>query len=592
MENGIITNSTLKGNQDVINAQGVGAISSFMSNGAQTCDAQGQNCHSLFGGDDSIDYGSITSMGNTALGTAAQSFMNDGDGTSVSVQTGAITLACGNTQPQTVAGVAVKVSGCQVNSSGDAQVQLSVCTAPMRGLPTTSPANAVPCSSNPSDPSYFPPAGSVCQKASCDTEPVGSLNGWSPTKTLIFQANATGLSADQQTKNGLALVFYPDLAAGVVPSFTADSDSMTAVKIVQTFTNASTGQQAVGLKVAYRQKTTITKDQFVDGANTVGDPSRYTSAWNSLEKLAVNPLIPQYQTKIAQDSRAGLTKLQDGIKKGQVEVFDPNYVGPESGVKPIATTAKIAAAGEGCGTTAECLKWVTNTNTWTQTCQAAVPLSMRSCSTVTDYTKEDIISVRTRSQEVCREARTSAQYECQSQAQISTVNPYQGLGSVPVQQTIYNDNSPTWGLTVYPSQGIIQVYAPNAITQTWSDCAYQYQSDTGTWDCTGGGDSGGCTWVPDTICYPGYVETTGPQTETISMYGGVTSMEQHFYQSEYFKVRSNQIDACTFKVDNWHYAGGAGPGDVHMSWTYNFCVTMYNTTYTYQNECSTYENAK
>jgi hypothetical protein len=563
MENGVITNSTLRGNQDVINAQGVGAISSFMANGAQSCDAKGQNCHSLFGGDDSIDYGSVTSMGNGALGTAAQSFMNDGDGTSVSVQTGALTLACGNTDVQTVAGVAVKVSGCQVNSSGDARVQLSVCTAPMRGLPTTSPTNAVPCSADPSDPSYFPPAGSVCQKASCDSEPVGSLNGWSPTKTLIFQANATGMSEDQKTKNGLALVFYPDLASGIVPSFTADSDNMTAVKIVQAFTNAATGQQAVGLKVAYRQKTTLTKEQFVDGANTVGDPSRYTSAWNSVEKLAVNPLIPQYQAKVAQNSRAGLMKLQDGIKKGKVEVFDPNYVGPESGIKPIDTTAKIAAAGEGCGTATECLRWVTNTNTWTQTCRADVPLSMRSCSTVTDYTMEEIHSERTRSKEICREQRTTAQYECSTAAAIDPnkpPQPYCPAGSV-----------------------LINTFSPNAC----HDCIDNWQYFKVT---CGSNNQVNIYWVtatPNGAVYSPIVN----RTITMKPFESGTNYLGAFCADGSgtvpFQVRCDGVD-CQYKA----WITGNCNGSIYGLAATGQAKIGYAVSYTYNNACSAYEEAK
>ncbi|WP_157640010.1 hypothetical protein, partial [Burkholderia ubonensis] len=50
--NGVISNPTLVQNQDVAKAQAAGAISTFMNQGAQACDSDGKNCHSVFGADD------------------------------------------------------------------------------------------------------------------------------------------------------------------------------------------------------------------------------------------------------------------------------------------------------------------------------------------------------------------------------------------------------------------------------------------------------------------------------------------------------------------------------------------------------------
>jgi len=60
----------------------------------------------------------------------------------------------------------------------------------------------------------------------------------------------------------------------------------------------------------------------------------------------------------------------------------------------------------------QCIKEIVNTNSWQHTCHSDVPLSARSCSTVTDYTMEGIHSKRTRSSDVCTEQRTTAEHTC------------------------------------------------------------------------------------------------------------------------------------------------------------------------------------
>ncbi len=190
---------------------------------------------------------------------------------------------------------------------------------------------------------------------------------------------------------------------------------------------------------------------------------------------------------------------------------------------------------------------------------------------------------------VCNETTALEHRQC---FDTSNVNVYykDGLPDPPVTYILRNENSPTWNLTVWPSRGVIDVYAPNAILgSVYSSCAYKYEIGQ---HCTwwSGGDSDTCLrWEPDYQCYPGYVENIGPASETISMYGGQTSISQHFYQSEYFRIRSRPRDTgCTFAVDNWHYAGGAGPGpeDNHITWVYNFCQPIKHVDVTWNNNCS------
>lgn len=424
--NGIISNPTLVQNQDVAKAQAAGAISMFMNQGAQSCDSDGKNCHSLFGQDDTPDYTTLQQSSQNLTGVQAFSFL-DGEGgedggssKSIASQLGTLAVACGDLSVKKVAGIVVKLSDCQVTATGDAKVTVQVCTAPVRSNPVTPPKNEVTCSNDPTASNFRPPAGYVCHRPACDTEPVGSLDGWSQPQTISWQSQLpTTATADEQSKNGLGLIFYPPLN-GQVASFTADSDNMTAVKIVQSFVNNQTKRTAVGLKVAYRHKTQVTKDMMVAGPSSVPNPSANTAQWDSITKLQGNEKIPQFQKQYAANGTECLQQIQGGIAKdGKISVCDQTYTN-ESGIKPLAKTAQVATEGQDCGTTPQCLNKVVNTTTWTEMCSTEVPMAMRNCTTKQDYTIDHLSYTRTRTQEICHETRSSAEYACTTSGSVSS----------------------------------------------------------------------------------------------------------------------------------------------------------------------------
>ena len=138
--NGVISNPTLTANSNIAKAQAVDAITTFMGHGSQECDANGLNCHSAFGADDTLDYNGMQANAQSTSGVQAFSFTGtDGSASSVSAQTGTLAIACGDTATHLLAGVAVKFSSCQVNTNGDTQITFKVCTAPSRNLPVTPP---------------------------------------------------------------------------------------------------------------------------------------------------------------------------------------------------------------------------------------------------------------------------------------------------------------------------------------------------------------------------------------------------------------------------------------------------------------------
>lgn len=180
----------------------------------------------------------------------------------------------------------------------------------------------------------------------------------------------------------------------------------------------------------------------------------------------------------------------------------------------------------------------------------------------------------------CNESTGVEKRQCFDTANI-TVTYTDGLPDDPVRQVIYNDKSPLWELTVYPSQGLIQVVGPQAITGTHQECKYE---------CIDGGGDAGTTICGD-FCKD--VHTVERAEEWISMYGGQTTIWQTFKTNERFRVRSRPTNSCIFRVDNWHYAGGAGygPEDNHMTWTYNFCVPQKQINVTWNNNCGPLEAA-
>lgn len=421
--NGVIKDPTLVQNQDIAKAQAVGAITTFMSKGAQECDAEGKNCRSLFGSDDSMDYSSMQMSTKTLTGVDSYSFAGDDDSSnSISSQMGTAALACGDKEVKLVAGVSIKMLECSVAANGNAQAKVQVCTATARGNPVVNPDNAVPCSSDPSAPNFKAPFGQVCMKPACDTEPVNSLNGWSSPATITWKASLPSNATDaEKSNNGLAMVFYPALTGGVSPSFSADSDNMTALKIVQSFKDNETGASAIGLRVAYRYKVQITKDMLAGGSAAVPNPKDHSSSWETIEKLQGNALIPQYQAKYAANGSECLQQIQNGIASdGVVSVCDPGYTN-ESGIRPIALTAQVATEGQDCSSVPQCLKEVVNTNTWKESCSADVPLALRSCTTKQDYTMETVSYTRTRSSELCHEERLTAEHGCTTTSEVVSV---------------------------------------------------------------------------------------------------------------------------------------------------------------------------
>lgn len=419
---GGVDNTTLVANQNVAKVQAAATVSTFMAQGAQTCDEDGKNCRSVFGANDTPDYTSLQLGGQALLGVSAFSFLDPansedgGNSNSVAAQLGTLALACGDTSVHKVAGIALKVTGCAVAANGDAQLTVQVCSAPTRGNPITPPANQVECSSDATASNFTAPAGFVCKRPACDSEAVGSLNGWSAPQTINFTANLpTGASEDAKSKNGLGLSFYPPLEAGALVSFTADSDNMTAIKVVQTFINNQTQAKAVGLKIAYRHKTQVTKEMMTQGPSAVTNPGQHTAMWDTIDKLQGNASIPQYQQQYGAKGSACLQQINQGLSgDGTVSVCDTSY--NDAGIKPIAKTAQIAVEGQNCGTTAQCLNQVVNTTTWQETCQAEVPLALRTCTTKQDHTVDKVSYTRTRSEEICHEKRLSAEYSCETQA--------------------------------------------------------------------------------------------------------------------------------------------------------------------------------
>lgn len=415
---GVIGDPNLVRNSDIAKAQAVGAITSFMSKGAQECDADGTNCRSLFGADDTPDYTALKFRGQATTGTEAYSFQTENQDTgSIATQMGTLAVACGDTKIKQVAGLAVKLLSCAVQPSGNAMITVQVCTAPERGNPVTPPDNAVACSNNPKDPNFTAPEGKVCIRPSCDTEPLNSLNGWSSPKNISWNASmGDSASEEERSQNGLGLIFYPNPAAGTQLSFATDSDNMTAVKVIQSFINKDTGATAVGLRVAYRHKTALTKEMLTE-SGSVPNPGQHTSQWDTLTKLQSNAMIPQLQAKYAANGSECIQQIQEGVASdGVIYVCEQGY-NNEAGIRPLAISAQVAAAGQECGSMPQCLQEVVNTNTWTETCQADVPLAMRDCTTTQDFTKDKISYTRTKTTEICHEKRLTAEYSCNTWAE-------------------------------------------------------------------------------------------------------------------------------------------------------------------------------
>lgn len=418
---GTLSNPTLVENSAVAKAQAANTISLFMTTGSQTCDAEGKNCKAAYGANNTMDYASLQQNAQSITGVDAFSFMDkDGSPSTVAVQMGAVVLSCGAGAYKISSGVALKLTDCHVAADGGVTLSYQVCTAPSRNLPVEATANAVPCSTNATDPSYFPPAGKTCMKPACDTEPIGGLNGWSPINTLSWSPNLPANATEAtKTANGLGLVFYPPLEGGVPAGFSANSDSMVAVKVLQSALNPDTGAAAVGLKLALRKSSTVTTAMVEAGPVAVANPAEHTSQWANLEKMNTNPLVAQYGAKYSQRGNTCMQQIQSGLEgDGTIYVCDETY--DQDGVKPIAHSFQMATDGKECGTSQQCLQKVMNTNTWTSTCESDVPLGMRNCTTTTSYTVNPQKCEQSRTTEVCSEKRKSYTVTCNITSAVSS----------------------------------------------------------------------------------------------------------------------------------------------------------------------------
>ncbi|WP_144267340.1 hypothetical protein [Comamonas thiooxydans] len=418
---GNVIDPTLVENQNIAKAQAVGAITSFMKDGTKTCDDDGQNCRSLFGNDDNMDYTSMQGAAKSLTGVDSFSFESEGDSNAVASQVGDLAVACGpdmTAVEKTVSGVAVRVVNCLVNSNGDTRAQVQICTAPSRGNVIKNPENAVECGKDPAGANYRAPEGYTCSKPACETEPLDSLNGWSTPVDITWSASKASTGSDEEkSKNGLGLVFYPPLNGKVV-SISQDSDNMTAMKIVSSYMDNTTKATAMGMRIAYRYKATVTKEMLTAGSAAISNPNEVSADWATVEKLQADPMIPQLQQQYGANGSECLQQIVSGVAgDGKVFVCDQTYTN-EAGIKPIALSAQVAAEGQECSTVPQCLKEVINTNTWTEVCMADVPLAMRKCSTTQDYTMEKVSYTRTRTTEICHEDRLSAEYSCQTTSEV------------------------------------------------------------------------------------------------------------------------------------------------------------------------------
>lgn len=168
----------------------------------------------------------------------------------------------------------------------------------------------------------------------------------------------------------------------------------------------------------------------------------------------------------------------------------------------------------------------------------------------------------------CHETQNIAKKQCYRQANVTTYTE-DVLSDKPSVHVIVNHNSPQWTLTINPKQGTVDVYG----SQT-------YVGQTCAIECQDSGGDGGSTWCGE-VCRNSYA----PGSQTISLYGGQTSMWQTYKINEVFVVRAYPIDACVFRIDNYHLKGGAGAPDVHMYWQENLCEPVTRTRVDWSDNC-------
>lgn len=412
MSSGNIGNKTLQQNQDIINAQGVGSVSSFMQKGSQHCDRDGGNCLSLFGVDDSFDFTSSSAISSDVSGADGQTFGANGAGdigASIASQVGSIVLRCGDPSVQIAAGIALKPISCSANAAGGATLTYQTCTAPMRGFAVTAPDNAVQCSSSPNSPSFNPPPGKVCAARTCDSEPLGSLDGWTSAKTITLDAARANDPAPSQEEsgNGLGVSVYPSDGAAL-SSFTANSEGLTAVRIARVKYDDIPANQVLGINVAYRKVAEFT-DQILEG-NV--NPGQQTAMWNTILKLGVNPEVRKQEETLSSTAAYCLEQLHAGmISANEVSVCNENFSN-ESGLKAIATTARVAAPDGSCEAVPQCIEEEDVTNTWPLERISDIPVGTMECITTTTHQEEVTFSFRERPYDSCTEKRKVTYPSC------------------------------------------------------------------------------------------------------------------------------------------------------------------------------------
>jgi hypothetical protein len=161
----------------------------------------------------------------------------------------------------------------------------------------------------------------------------------------------------------------------------------------------------------------------------------------------------------------------------------------------------------------------------------------------------------------CHETQNIAKKQCYREANVTTYTE-DVLSDKTSVHVIVNHNSPAWTLTINPKAGTVEVSGNDV-----------YVGQTCGYECIDSGGDGGSTWCGE-VCRNSY----GFGSETITLYGGQTSIWQTYKTSEVFIVRAYPIDACVFRIENYHLKGGAGAPDVHMYWEENLCepVTRFN----------------
>ena len=407
-EDGVITDSKLVAAAPVAKIQAARAIQSFMNTGTRTCPpGQTTGCTNLIGQDGNMNYGLAEQKAKKITGTQSVDFNSKTESSNVSTQMTEIALACEDRKPIVRAGVAFKATACSVDAALNATLSFQVCTAPSRGKPVTNPANAVPCSSVVSDPSYLAPAGSVCLQKACDSEAQGSEFGWSSVQSVAYTATSTAQD------NGRAMVFYPSLSGGITADYTADSDNLVVAKIVDTFRDATKTPvvEAVGIKIALRFKRQITKDTLAGKGPAVANPADKTEQWRTVETLNANPRLA---TETAIMGGAGATCIKnvvDGLAlNGNIKVCDETY--NQDGIKPIAVSAQVVASAAQCTTTTQCISEIVRSSTWTESCSSPANISSKECRQTTAWKIEVQDATVVREPAQCVETRTASSIRC------------------------------------------------------------------------------------------------------------------------------------------------------------------------------------